>query len=392
MKSNLLDIKVQDFINQSLLQPIEKIALLKNPFSEIDYKIILQQIQSKQKAQKKLPTWFTTEHILYPEKLSIEQTSSEITANYKSQIVFGKNIIDLTGGYGVDTYYFSKKIENVYHCEINAELSEIVAHNFEVLGIKNVRFYNQDGSEVLNSLNQKFDWIYIDPSRRNNDKGKVFMLKDCLPNVPNLLEFYFKYSNAILIKTAPILDISAGLSELKFVKKIHIVAVENEVKELLWEIEKNYTNPIEVKTINFSKKSNQIFDFILNEKHELQYDLPEVFLYEPNAAIMKSGGFEAVANSFKIKKLNKNSHLYTSIELIEEFPGRVFKIENKIFYDKKQINSTIYNTKANITIRNFNDTTENLRKKHKITDGGELYYFFTTNNSDEKIVLICTKI
>ncbi len=391
LNDKILNDKVQEFIEKSMNESVEKLALRKNPFPDIPFKEILIQIQSKQKAKKKLPTWFSSKNIIYPEKISIEQTSSEITAQYKSKIVSGKSLIDLTGGFGVDAYYFSKKIETIYHCEINPNLSNITNHNFEILNIKNCVFYIDNGTDVLSKLNKKYDWIYIDPSRRNNSKGKVFMLKDCLPNVPELLDFYFNFSNSILIKTAPILDISAGLSELKFVKKIHIISVENEVKELLWEIEKKHTKPIEIKTINFTKTETQEFDFEKNTAINKDFELPKTYIYEPNSAIMKSNGFWALETQFQIKKLHLHSHLFTSEKVIN-FPGRKFKLEKEISYSKKEITETIFNTKANITLRNFPDTVENIRKKLKITEGGDLYYFFTTNKNEEKIVLICTKI
>ncbi len=367
-------------------------ALQKNPFPDQDWITIVNQIAAKTKAKDKLPTFFNAKNIIYPSKISVEQTSSEKTALYKSQIVSGKNLIDLTGGFGIDDFYFSKKIKKVFHCEINPELSEIVKHNFEALNVNNITCFAQDSSEVLRDLNQKFDWIYIDPSRRNDAKGKVFMLKDCLPNVPENLDFYFDYSQNILIKTAPILDITAGLSELKNVKNIHILALENEVKELLWEIQKDYNSEITIKTINITKQNTQVFDFILNKNQPItNYNLPQKYLYEPNAAIMKSGGFDEINFQFPVHKLHQHSHLYTSIEKIE-FPGRVFLIENIIAYQKSEIKKHLENKKLNITTRNFPETVENIRKKWKIKEGGNQYCFFTTNANHEKIVLICTKI
>lgn len=390
MKS-ILDIDVQRFIEVSLNESIEKLALKKNQFPDIDYKEIINQIQAKNKAKTKLPTWFKTKFILYPSKISIEQTSSEITAKYKSNLVFGQTLIDLTSGFGVDSYYFSKKIDHVILCEINADLLKIVKHNFNQLQISNCDFYNGDGIEILQKLNQKMDWIYIDPSRRNDAKGKVFLLKDCIPNVTENIDYLFNFSDSILIKTAPILDVSAGISELKFIKKIHIVAVENEVKELLWELEKNYLESIEIKTVNINKQNSDNFDFIYQENTEITTSFPKKYIYEPNSAIMKSMGFGALISKFRIPKLHQNSHLFTSDDLIE-FPGRIFKIEKEFVYSKKEMNFYLKEKKSNITIRNFPDTVENIRKKWKINDGGTIYSFFTTNLNNENIVLLCSKI
>lgn len=392
MNTSILDKNIQDFINKNSGVSIAKLALQKNPFPEVEWISILNQIEAKSKAKDKLPTWFSTENIIYPSKISVEQTSSEKTAAYKASLISGESLIDLTGGFGVDDYYFSKKFKTIAHCEINEELSAIVKHNFEQLQVENCTFYADDSEKVLNNLIQKWDWIYIDPSRRNDAKGKVFMLKDCLPNVPDSLDFYFEKSNCILIKTAPLLDISAGLSELKFVKNIHIIALENEVKELLFEIHNHYSGEITIKTANILKDKTETFEFILgDEMNSHFYHLPQKYLYEPNSAIMKSGGFDEVSIAFEINKLHKHSHLYTSDELID-FPGRAFEIEKAISYSKNDMKTELQNQQANVTTRNFPDTVENIRKKWKIKNGGNLYCFFTTDKNENKIVLICRKI
>lgn len=386
----ILNTEIQEFIDNNIGADISKLALQKNPFPDFNWTEILNQISTKTKAKDKLPTWFSSSNIIYPSKISVEQTSSEKTASYKSSLISGESLIDLTGGFGVDDYYFSKQLKEVVHCEINETLSEIVRHNFEQLDAENIECFSGDSLEVLQELNRKYDWIYIDPSRRNDAKGKVFMLKDCLPNVPDLLGLYFSYSDNILIKTAPILDISAGISELKNIKNIHIIAVNNEVKELLWEIQKSYNKEISIKTINLSKQ-NEIFEFVLDESGNPTYSLPKHYLYEPNSAIMKSGGFDKIGNVFKVEKLHQHSHLYTSDELLG-FPGRIFKIENRFLYNKSEMKQFLEGTKINITTRNFPETVEAIRKKWKIKDGGDEYCFFTTDLNNNKIVLICTKI
>lgn len=392
MNFSLLDNEIQQFIEKNIAADVTKLALQKNPFPETDWTLILQQLAAKQKAKTKLPTWFETPTILYPSKISVEQTSSEKTAQYKASLVSGEKLIDLTGGFGVDDFYFSKNVKNVVHCEINTELSEIVKHNFEQLSVKNIECFADDSSEVLQKLNQKFDWIYIDPSRRNDAKGKVFMLKDCLPNVPELLDFYFSFSDNIMIKTAPILDISAGILELQNITQIHIIALENEVKELLFILNKNYKSTIEIKTVNLLKDKQETFQFLLNsEVKKSNYSIPKKYLFEPNAAIMKSGGFDEIAVQFEVEKLHQHSHLYTSDTLID-FPGRVFEIKKTLEYNKTNMKSFLENQKANITTRNFPETVENIRKKWKIKDGGNLYCFFTTDMNNCKIVVLCEKL
>lgn len=391
MDQSILTEEIQSFIHNNIEADVNQLALQKNKFPNTDWTSILHQIAAKQKAKTKLPTWFNTENIIYPSKISVEQTSSERTAEYKSQLVSGENLIDLSGGFGVDDYYFAQKVKQVVHCEINNELSQIVKHNFEQLKVSNIQCFSGDSYDILKRDNATLDWIYIDPSRRNEAKGKVFMLKDCLPNVPENLDYYFGFAPNIMIKTAPLLDITAGLSELKNVKAIHVVALENEVKELLWVLEKAYTKSITIFTVNLLKNETEAFSFELDTENKAYFGLPQKYLYEPNAAIMKSGGFEVVSSQFKLEKLHQNSHLYTSETLID-FPGRRFEIQHIIGYNKTEMKPFLENQKANITTRNFPDSVESIRKKWKIKDGGNLYCFFTTDVNNNKIVLLCSKL
>lgn len=392
MDTSLLHPEIQIYINSQLGVDVAKLALQKNPFPDTNWISILNQIAAKTKVKDKLPTYFSHENLIYPNKVSVEQTSSEKTALYKSKIVFGNSLIDLTGGFGVDCFYYSMRIKKVIHCEIDTELSAIVSHNFKQFGIENVKCIAGDGFEILSNLNEKLDWIYIDPSRRNDQKGKVFMLKDCLPNVPELLSFYFSKADNILIKTAPILDISAGLSELTNVKCLHIIAVDNEVKELLWELNIDFIGNPEIKTINIVNQKLETFNFELNSTIELPfYELPNKYLYEPNSAIMKSGGFDEIGIQYSLSKLHSHSHLYTSDERID-FPGRTFEIKKVFSYSKQEMKTNLENTKANITTRNFPDSVDDIRKKWKINDGGLTYCFFTTDLNNDKIVLLCSKI
>ena len=391
MNPKILHPEIQQFITDNLKTDITKLILKGSPFEGVSVQELANQIVAKQKSEHKLPTWFSAKNIYCPPKISVEQTSSEITAKYKSNLVFGDSIIDITGGFGIDCFYFSKQFKEVTHCEINSDLSTIVKHNYQQLKINNITTFSGDGIEFLKNTSQKFDCIYVDPSRRNNAKGKVFLLKDCLPNVPENIDFLFSKSNQILIKNSPILDITSAISELKFVKEIHVVALNNEVKELLFLLEKNYDKSIEIKTINIGKKEIKIFDFLHQDKVISEYSKPLNYLYEPNAAILKSGGFHQITDQLEVFKIEKHSHLYTSEKLID-FPGRTFKIENIIPYHKKKINKLLPDNKANITIRNFPKTVAQIRKETKIKDGGDTYLFFTTLNTNDIVVLFCKKI
>jgi hypothetical protein len=392
LNKNILNIDIQNFITNNLDRKITSILLKGTPFNSVDTKEIIEQIEAKNKCKDKLPTWFQTKNIYFANKLNIEQTSSEITASHKSKLINGENIIDLTGGFGVDCYYFSKYFKNVIHCEINSSLSELVNYNYKQLNVVNIETKNIDGIEFLNSQNNSFDWIYADPSRRHDTKGKVFFLNDCLPNIPKNLNNLFKFSKNILIKTSPLLDISIGINELKFVKTIHVVAVNNEVKELLWILEHGFTDEIEVKTVNLTKTEEFHFDFSFEEEKNLDslYSKPLTYLFEPNSAILKSGAFHSISKQLNVFKLQKHSHLYTSHELID-FPGRCFKIESILPYNPKAIKKLALK-KGNITTRNFPESVEVIRKKLAIKDGGDLYLFFTTDLESNKIVIISTKI
>lgn len=393
MNKLILNTVNQHFINNNLDTDIVSLLLRKTDFEEVDIKELVEQIEAKRRCKSKLPTWFNTENIYFPNKLNIEQTSSEITAQYKSTLVKGLSIIDLTGGFGVDAFYFSKQFKEVTHCELDENLSEIVSHNFKTLEVNHINTLTTDGIQYLKNSNTIFDCIYIDPSRRNDNKGKVFYLKDCLPDVTEHLDLLFKYSKTILIKASPMLDLSIGLSELKWVKDIHIVAVDNDVKELLFLLESNFEEDVTVKTVNLIENNTQVFEFnIAEEKHtESLFSLPQTYLYEPNSAIMKSGAFNTISSKLKLFKLHKHSHLYTSEKQIE-FPGRRFKITNVMPYSKKLIAKQFSKTKANITTRNFPETVAQIRAKFNIKDGGESYLFFTTNVNNEKIVIVTEQI
>ena len=392
MNKNILKTGLQSFITKNLNTDIVSVLLKKPIFEGVSQKELAQQIESKKKCQKKLTTWFNCPEIYYPKKIHIEQTSSEITAQYKAEIIDGKSLIDLTGGFGVDSYFFSQKIASVLHYETDEILSKIAAHNYKKMGIKNIKTINGDGLIFLEKTKQNFDWIYVDPSRRHDVKGKVFLLSDCLPNIPENLPLLFDKSNTILIKTSPLLDLSSGINELKFVKKIHIVALDNEVKELLWILKKEYTGEILIQTVNHKNSYQEKFDFKFSEEKESisEYSKPLSYLYEPNAAILKSGAFKMIGNRLSLKKLHENSHLYTSETLIE-FPGRRFIIQEVIPYQKKAFKN-LNIKKANITTRNFTTTVLEIREKFKIQSGGDTYLFFTKDIDNKHIVIISLKV
>ncbi|MGB7843004.1 MAG: class I SAM-dependent methyltransferase [Salinimicrobium sp.] len=391
MNRALLNKEVQDYIDRHYKEEISKILFRGSPFQEVSVQELGAQLNGKKKAEKKLPEFFNKRGIIYPPLLNLEQTSSEVTAKYKTSLVEGKSLLDLTGGFGIDSFYFSKSLEEVSHCELNTELSELAKQNFKTLNAGNINTIPGDGISFLKSSSERFDWVYVDPSRRDYAGGRVFFLSDCLPNVPENLDLIFSHTENILIKTSPLLDLQAGLNELHSVKEIHIVAVDNEVKELLWVLKKGFLGNVRVHTVNFQKKKLQVFDDFFGRDYPAKYSLPLKWLYEPNAAIMKSRLFSAVGERFGLKKLHPNTNLFTS-EALVDFPGRKFEVLQVLPFKKKQLKARLNFSKAHISTRNFPLSVENLRKQLKLMDGGENYLFFITNIEEKKVVMVCKKV
>lgn len=382
---------VQKFIEEHIHQKVSALAFQKHSFKPEEWTLLLQQIQAKQKSEHKLPKWFHQKGVVFPSTLSVEQTSSEPLAKYKAAQIGGKNIIDLTGGFGVDAFAFTSHFEQVVYCEIQEELCALVTHNAELFKLKNIATNAKDGLEYLQENNSQFDWIYIDPARRNDKLKKVFLLEDCTPNVPELLELYFQYTQHILIKSAPLLDLVAGCKELKYVKKIEIVSLQNEVKEVLWFLEKDYKGTIEVKATNINKNNEITFyTHSFTDDAHCEYSAPKTYIYEPYACLLKTGHFNAIANTYGLQKLAQHTHLYTSDQLVS-FPGRRFEITEQISFHKPLVKQTLGQKKAHVSTRNFPLKVDEIRKMFKILEGEQVYTFFTTNAQQEKIVLLTKK-
>ncbi|MFN3851387.1 MAG: THUMP-like domain-containing protein [Spirosomataceae bacterium] len=370
--------------------------ILKNPLklNSDDLRFVIEQINARQKAKNKNPTWCKNPEILFPPALSVEQSSSEITANYKASLVSGKTLIDLTGGMGIDTFAFAHQFETVIYAEQKDELVEATKYNFEKLGIENVDFLNEDSVEYLAKTNKSFDWIYIDPARRDQTQKKVFKIEDCEPNLLKIKDLLLNKSNNILVKYSPLLDIKLAIEHLQNISEVHVIALENEVKELLFVINKGYLDIPKIKTVNLTSKKNQFFefDFETEQKTNINYAKPQQFIYEPNASILKAGAFKSVSKVYNIAKLAPSSHLYTSNELVQDFTGRTFKCEDVCKFDKKEILSYLPDNQGNISTRNFPMKPEEIKKKLGIKDGGDTYLFFTEDFEKKKIVLICKKV
>lgn len=390
MNKDILATEVQDYIREHLNADVHKIAMGKSPFPGITGKELANQIAAKKKAVRKLPTWYHTEQIYYPALLSVEQCSSEATAVYKAQLTKGSSLIDLTGGYGVDSYYFSKAMSAVVHCELNEELSAIAAYNAALLGRDNISFYCGDGLDFLRNSTEHFDSIYIDPARRS-DAGKVFMLKDCTPNVVEHLDLLLGKSKRVLIKTAPLLDISAGLKELKNVAEVHIVSVRNECKELIWIVEKDFEGPVKLVSTTLNATQKQ-FSFYVGEEVSAIINgsvTTGSYLYEPDVALLKSGGFNLIAERYNLQKFHQQTQLYTSAVIHEDFPGRIFRIDEVVSAGAIKKEKTLV---GSVIVRNYPDKAASLVEKYHIKPDDVQFIIFSQSSTEGKIVIKSTII
>lgn len=389
----MLSKKHIQFIQKNLTSNLADLLLKGLPFNDVDSSFLAQQIAARQRMQKKLPSWVVKDEIVFPAKLNLAQSSSEITAKYKAGIIKNSKIADLTCGFGIDSFAFAETNTKVYSVEKDELLYQLVAHNADVFGLNNIHIENTTAALFLNSIKSKLDWIYVDPSRRDEAKNRVFLFEDCQPNILKLLPILKTKCDFLLMKTSPLIDLTYGIKELNYVKNIHIVCVENEVKELLWELDFSTENT-QPNFISIQFKKDKTYRFEINKNDaaiEIEYSKPLDFLYEPNAALMKVGKFNQLAAVFQLKKIHPNSHLFTSSELQNDFPGRTFAIQKVEEYKPKLLKKRLKGKKINISTRNFPIVAKDLIRLLNTRDGGENYVFFTTQFNHQKIVITCLK-
>lgn len=385
MNLTILHTKVQEYINNNLEANFKKLAFKKSPFDAVSEQELMQQISGKLIAKSKLPTWYQTPEIYYPPKLNLEQTTSELVAQFKATLIPPGRMADLTGGFGVDSYFFSKRVDTLEYYELNTDLYQIATHNFKQLGAHNINTHNGDGIQLIKG---HYKLIYIDPARRDAHKNKVFKLSDCSPDVVEHFEVLKNHCEQLLVKTSPMLDISMGLSQLKNVHKIVAIAVNNELKELLWFIDFKETTPaVKGIAINIKDKAIEAHQIEWGKQYKEAYSLPANYLYIPNASIMKLGHFGAICEQYELSKLHADTHFFTCEQLID-FPGRKFIIDRCDKYNKETMKPLVKSTSLVIS-RNFPLTVAALRKRWKIVDGGNNYLIFTTLQDGEKVVLSC---
>ena len=381
------------FIKEHRNEDVRTLALQGKRYPNVNMLEAVTQIEGWQQAREKLPTWAAVDGIIYPSKISMEQCSSEHTAKYKSTLLSGKRFADLTGGFGIDFSYIARGFNETFYIERNEKLCEIAKENFSLLGLENTTVMNGNSEELLNRLPQ-LDWIFIDPARRDNDGRKVVALSDCEPNVVELEETLLSKAGKVMIKCSPMLDITMACRQLSSVIAVHIVAVNNECKELLFILERENKNGCRVHCANILKNEVQEFTFTQDEEYDsiatFSNDVDR-FLYEPNASIQKAGCHNSLSQRLGLKKLHPNSQLYTADKHITTFPGRIFEVVEVLGFSKTDIKKVQTLQKANITIRNFPESVQQLRKRLKLADGGENYIFATTTANGNKILVICKK-
>ena len=396
---------LRTFISAHRNDDVRKLALQASKHRDIDMNYAVAQIAGWQRAKEKLPRWAATEGIEYPLHLPLEQCSSQLTAEYKRDAIRAfssendcptDTYADLTAGFGVDFCTIAPLFCQAEYVERQEALCRIAENNFPLLGTTNAKVICADGIEVLRNL-PHHDWLFLDPARRDNNGGKVVALADCEPNVIELEESLNGKATFTMLKLSPMLDISLALRQLRSVRAIHVVSVDNECKELLLIIGSQSSAPLSITCSNISHGTTETLHFTADEENGTKCIITDEmgkngFLYEPNTAVLKGGASAVLTKRFGVGKLHPNSNLYFSDELVEEFPGRKFRIGFVCGFGKKEIKEHIAPlAKANLTVRNFPSSVAELRKKLKLREGGDTYIFATTLANGSHALIGCTK-
>ena len=381
--TNLLAPEVQTFINQNIDSDINKLLLKKSPFPNVTIQEIVQQIKGKKVAQRKFP-FLLKDNLVFPPNLNLEQASSQSTAEYKAQTLKGNSFLDLTSGFGIDAYFLSQNFDEITLVEQNADLIKIVEHNWKTLNRK-ASFINQNLETFLENNRQRFDVIYLDPARRDQNNKKKFLLEDLSPNLLEIEGKLSSISMKIIVKLSPLIDISYLVSELLNINEIKIIAVRNEVKELVLIMENEEigekNSDTKITCVNLESDEPE-FSFNINEEKNATSEFSESlkFLYIPNNSILKAGAFNIISEEFGLKKLHPNTHFYTSENKIEKFPGRVLQVEK---IDGKDLEK---NDRFNIISKNYPLKPDEIKKKYKLKDGGNNYLIFTQSVTGKEIL------
>lgn len=391
---------LKTFIRMHAGDDLHRLTLSAGRYPGIDVPFATLQIAARRQIRDKLPAWYANDALIFPSRLAAEQCSSEQTARYKHQLLEGEqHLCDLTGGLGVDAYYFAQQVKHVTYVERDATCFDAAMHNFSVMQATNIEGRHADAAQTLAEIGA-VDAFYLDPSRRGQNRHtRVFALSDCEPNVATLLPVLFTKAPKVALKLSPMLDVRHTLAALPETTEVHIVAVKNECKELLLVLRRNTCRiaALRIHCVHFATGNvAQTFRFTLADEQTCAPVIAEkvqAYLYEPNVAILKAGAYKQTAQTFGIEKLHTNSHLYTSDILSVDFPGRIFRVEDIIPFsakNRKSIAQTI--PQANISVRNFPLPVDELRRQTRIADGGEIYLFATMLHNEVKVLIRCQKI
>lgn len=380
--------------------PLDKLALMLASRHEPDAAHILQQVEGWQRLRHKVPAWAETEGIEYPHRLALEQCSGQAAAEYKAQVVkrlFADaddatklTMVDLTGGLGVDFSFVAKTFGKATYVERQEELCCLAQHNFPLLGLDKAEVVHDDGVDFLQKM-PTTDLIFLDPARRDCAGRKTVLIEDCEPDVCALRETLLSKARFVVVKLSPMLDIAASIRSLGCVSEVHVVSSGGECKDLLLVLSKNGGSNPDV----YVNENERTLHFNAAEEAACMPQMAQAvgkYLYEPGPAMLKAGAFKWTAVHFGLKKLHVNSHLYTSDEHVDDFPGRTFEVEKVMGFGKndlKQLRQEV--TKANITVRNFPSSVDALRKKLKIKEGGDVFIFATTTIDNQHVMIVCKK-
>lgn len=396
MKESILDTSTLEFIQSHLEDEPAALMLQAHRFPGIALAVAVEQIASRQKAKKKWPSWQNRWDLIFPAPLSVEQSSSEKTAEFKSQLVTFNSFADLTGGSGIDFLAFLQKAKKGHFVESQPQLCKLAHHNFPLLSA--VPFVvHEDSAENFLQNSPPVDLIYLDPARRDAEKKKVFRWEDLSPNAISLLPTLLEKTEQVLIKGSPMVDIAGSLSAFDGqVNQVWVVALDGEVKEVLLLIKREKTPKPKIHAVDLSSQSadRQILSSEWAERSEMAIELPKKgdILLEPSAAIMKAAVFSALAQHYQLSKLHPHTHLFLAEKAIQDFQGRQFVIRDILPVRKKELKNALPMLKANLSIRNFPSDVANLKKTLSLKDGGEDYLFACTLKDGSKVLLLTEKL
>ena len=381
------------FIRTHAADDTHRLLLSAHRYPGIDVSFVVQQLEGRRKAAEKFPSLLANADFIYPVKLSMEQCSSEQTATYKASLIKGLSVVDITGGLGIDALFMSKTATSLCYVEQNVELHEIATHNFAACKAS-VESHSGDGIDFLRTSNRHFECIYLDPARRDRQSNKLVRLDACEPNVLEYKELIFEHADRFLLKASPMLDITQAVKELGCVSHVHVVAVRNECKELLFDCCKEPEN-LFITCVDIESDGENRFTFSPVEEATAAVNYASTLttnLYEPNVTLLKAGAFRLVAQRFNLQKLHPDTHLYTSTILCDDFPGRIFEIMEVFPLNKKELARALPSKKMNVSVRNFPMKPEEIQRKFRLTDGGDDYLFAVTVSGGDKSALLCRKV